>query len=385
MAVRRRTWRTKGGERREAWVVDYLDAQGDRHIETYARRADAQARHARVQVDIREGVHTPISQSPTVVEVSEAWLRSCTYRGLERTTLDTYRQHLNLHILPLLGSTRLAMLTVPMVREFMDRLHQAGRSHAMIRKIMIRLGSILADAQERGHVSQNVVRNLRASRRRGGEHQAEMRARGKLKVGVDIPAPDEIRAIVAALRGRWRPLLLTAIFCGLRASELRALRWSDVDLKRGELHVRQRADHYNVIGRPKSAAGERTIPVPPILLNTLREHRLASEHELVFANGRGNVENWGNIVNRGFHPAQITAGVTKNGKAKYTGLHALRHFYASWCINRRADGGLELPLKVVQARLGHASIAMTGDTYGHLFPRGDDGVELAAAERVFLT
>jgi integrase len=84
-------------------------------------------------------------------------------------------------------------------------------------------------------------------------------------------------------------------------------------------------------------------------------------------------------------PLQIAAGVvTKAGKAKYSGLHALRHFYASWCINRRVDGGLELPLKVVQARLGHGSIQMTADHYGHLFPRGDDGAELAAAERAFL-
>ena len=70
--------------------------------------------------------------------------------------------------------------------------------------------------------------------------------------------------------------------------------------------------------------------------------------------------------------------------AKYTGLHAFRHFYASWCINPRQDGGLELPPKVVQARLGHASIVMTLDTYGHLFPRGDDGAELAAAEKALL-
>jgi integrase len=55
--------------------------------------------------------------------------------------------------------------------------------------------------------------------------------------------------------------------------------------------------------------------------------------------------------------------------------HALRHFYASRCINRRADGGLELPAKVVQERLGHAPIVMTMDTYGHLFPRSDGGVE----------
>lgn len=48
------------------------------------------------------------------------------------------------------------------------------------------------------------------------------------------------------------------------------------------------------------------------------------------------------------------------------------------------DGGLELPLKLVQARLGHASIQMAADRDGHLFPRGDDGAELAAAEKAFL-
>ena len=68
------------------------------------------------------------------------------------------------------------------------------------------------------------------------------------------------------------------------------------------------------------------------------------------------------------------------GEPKYS-MHALRHFYASWCINRREDGGLELPPKTVQARLGHASIVMTLDIYGHLFPSGDDGTELAAAAR----
>jgi integrase len=188
--------------------------------------------------------------------------------------------------------------------------------------------------------------------------------------------------------GRFRALLLTAIFTGLRASELRGLRWQDVDLKRGELHVRQRADRYGAIGRPKSEAGERTVPLPPMVIAALREHRLASpngELGLAFPNVRGGVEHRNSIVKCGFHPAQIAAGVVdQHGGAKYKGLHSLRHFYASWCINRRADGGLELPLKVVQARLGHASIQMTADVYGHLFPRGDDGAELAAAEKAFL-
>jgi integrase len=71
-------------------------------------------------------------------------------------------------------------------------------------------------------------------------------------------------------------------------------------------------------------------------------------------------------------------------RAKYPGLHALRRFYASWCINRRVDGGLELPPKIVQERMGHSSITMTMDVYGHLFPSTDDADALAAAERELL-
>jgi integrase len=378
---------------REAWVVDYVDQGGDRHLKTFAKKRDADAHHAVVGVAVRAGTHTAESKSVTVAKAAELWLASCDAAGLERTTIDAYHQHVTLRIVPVLGALRLSQLTVPVVRGFEDRLAADGCSSVMVRKSRSVLGSLIADAQERGLVAQNVVRSLRTLRRRGQDARIERRRNGKLKVGIDIPSPGEMRAIVAALdkARRFRPLLLTAIFTGLRASELRGLRWADVDLKRGELHVRQRADRYSKIGRTKSEAGERTVPLPPLVVATLREHRLACPNGalgLAFPNSRGGIDHRSSIVDRGLRPAQIAAGVTKPGKngapvAKYPGLHALRHFYASWCINRRVDGGLELPLKVVQARLGHASIQMTADTYGHLFPRGDDGAELAAAERAF--
>jgi integrase len=386
VSVRKRAWKGRDGEPREAWVVDYVDQHGDRHIKTFARKRDADAHHAIVGAAVRVGTHTAESKSITVARAAELWLDSCDAAGLERTTIAGYRQHVALHIVPVLGALKLSQLTVPLVRGFEERLRKDGRSPAMVRKARRSLGTLLADAQERGLVGQNIVRSLRVSPR-SKDRRAERS--GKLKVGIDIPSPDEVRTIIRHLEGRWRPLLLTAIFSGLRASELRGLRWQDVDLKRGELHVRQRADRYGKIGQPKSEAGERTVPLPPMVIAALREHRLAcpsSARDLVFVNERGNIEHRNGIVKCGFQPAQMAAGVVNGeGKAKYPGLHSLRHFYASWCINRRVDGGLELPLKVVQARLGHASIQMTADTYGHLFPRGDDGAELAAAERAFLT
>ncbi len=82
-----------------------------------------------------------------------------------------------------------------------------------------------------------------------------------------------------------------------------------------------------------------------------------------------------NIVKRGLIPAGIEGTLLlKDGKPKYTGMHVFRHFYASWCIDRN------LPPKVVQERLGHSSITITYDRYGHLFPRGDDAKEIDAAE-----
>jgi integrase len=109
--------------------------------------------------------------------------------------------------------------------------------------------------------------------------------------------------------------------------------------------------------------------------------RKDSELLYVFPNGVGNIELLENIVNRGIKPLWIKAGVVDaDGRAKYTGLHRLRHFYASWCGARKADGGLEWPLPIVSKRMGHSSIALTADRYSHLFPRGDDSAELAAAE-----
>src|SRR5690606_20553202 len=133
--------------------------------------------------------------------------------GRERSTIDQYRQHLELHIAPFIGATRLNALTLPALRQFEERLLDEGRSPAMVRKVVVSLGSLIADAQERGLVARNVVREMRG-RRGSSDRRAEKRAKGRLRVGVDIPAPGEVKAIVGALRGRWRPVLLTAIFTG---------------------------------------------------------------------------------------------------------------------------------------------------------------------------
>src|SRR5262245_10868238 len=115
MSVRKRKWKTTTGEIKEAWIVDYFDQDGDRHIETFERKKDADARHDKVRLDVRHGTHTAVSKSETVAEAAEAWIKHVEAEGRERGTLAQYRQHLNLHIAPRIGRYKLAHLTPPKI------------------------------------------------------------------------------------------------------------------------------------------------------------------------------------------------------------------------------------------------------------------------------
>jgi integrase len=258
--------------------------------------------------------------------------------------------------LPYLGSTRLARLTVPAINGFRDHLLDDGRSPDMVRRVLGSLSALVGEAQSRGLVAVNNVRAITRGRRGTRTDKRPV-----------MPTRDELRAIIAATADQHRPLILTAIFAGLRSSELRGLTWDAVDLKLGEIHVRQRADRYNRLGPPKSKASMRTIPISPLLLNTLKAWRLASpksELDLVLPNGAGRIENHSNILWRVFWPIQIAGGVTvmRDGKpdAKYS-LHALRHACAALWIEQGFGP------KRIQTLMGHASVAMTFDRYGYLF------------------
>ena len=192
------------------------------------------------------------------------------------------------------------------------------------------------------------------------------------------------------MSGRWRPILLTLIFAGPRSSELRAIRWRDIDFKRGVLHVRQRVDQYMNFGPPKSATGERSNSAPADRGRGAQGVETGvSQWVARFGLSRrrtGTADRPSRILAvYGWQRAQVAAGVTRpNGRAKYPGLHAARHFYAAWLINSKKDGGLGLSAKAAQTRLGHASMRMTMDVYGHWFPNPEDGSELAEAERELL-
>jgi integrase len=189
MSIRKRTWKTAKGEAKEAWILDYVDQAGKRRLKTFKRKKEADAFETKAQFEITQGTHTPDSASVTVAEAAGKWLETCRARGLERSTIDAYEQHVRLHIKPYLGRLKLSQISAPGVREFEDRLRLDGRSPAMVRKILTSLGSLLSDAQERGLVSRNVARELGARRKKGVDRRADRRQKGRVKVGVEIRWP----------------------------------------------------------------------------------------------------------------------------------------------------------------------------------------------------
>src|SRR5262245_56398298 len=357
MAIRQRSWIWKGQERK-AWVLEYRDGGGTRRLKTFRTKLEAIDYGATAHVDIKHGTHVADADSLTVSQAGKLWLATGKENGLERSTRDRNGQHLDLHITPFIGSTKLNKLTVSAVRDFKTALLTKGRSPALTRMVISSLGALVGEAQERGLTMRNPVRALRPKRGKTPKcHKA------RLAVGVEIPTPAEIRVLLTKAQGRWLAFFSVAALTGLRSSELRGLRWSDVDLGAATITVRQRADAWGEIGSPKSDGGYRTIPLPRIVVKALREWKLAcpkGDAQLVFPNGKGQVESHQNIIQRAWHPLQVSAGMSvpkfdDKGKpivdddgqavmgAKYSGLHALRHFFCSWCAARLQDGGLGPP------------------------------------------
>ena len=396
-SIRKRTWTTQQGAEREAWIVDYFavdpaTGKNVRRQKSFATQKAAKAWSINAMHEVQQGTHTPVSISKTVSEAWELWIEDCGSgdKPLEAGTIEQRKQHLKWHVAPFIGQCKLAELTTPSVNNFVKQLREGGRSFAMRRKVLTNLKTMLTFAQGQGLVAQNVARGIRLK-------SDDRSAPAPLRAGVDFPTKAELNTLVDAAKGRWRPLIVTAIFTGMRASELRGLPWTDVDLEKGVIHVRQRADKRCKIGRVKSKAAKRDIPLAPIVVNALRQWKGEDEAEgvqvcpkgelgLVFPNGRGKVESLTNIYKRCWHPLQTKCELTadfsnKDAEGKPLlepryGFHMLRHAAASLFI-----AYLGWTPKRLQTVMRHSSIKVTFDTYGHLFENVEnDRADMAKIE-----
>src|SRR5260370_29354479 len=164
-SVRKRTWKV-GDMVKAAWVADYFDQAGKRRLKTFDPRKAADAWLVNARHEVSQGIHPPASDSITVTAAAALWLEQGENDGLERSTLEQYRQHVEYHIKPFIGAVKLAELSPGVVQAFRNDLLRGGRSRVMAKKVMGSLGAILANAMAAGKVARNIVREQSRETRR---------------------------------------------------------------------------------------------------------------------------------------------------------------------------------------------------------------------------
>lgn len=379
-AIRKRSWTTPTGQTKTAWLVDYKDQSGKRRAKQFRTKKEADEYAERSRNEVKQGIHTHDRDSITVEKAANLWIAAAEADDLERSTIKRYRELARLHIVPKFGDVKLSALTKAQVQDFRLELLQS-KSRSMAINVIRALAAILGNAQLIGAIAQNVASEVRVSKNKRIKRE---------KPQINPPDRDDLKKLIAAATEDERPLILTAILTGLRSSELRGLRWQDIDLTAATVTVRQRADQWGQIGPPKSDAGKRTIPIPPELVAELKRWKLRSPHSkqgLAFPSSTGTPQRHNNLLRRMYFPLQVRAGLKvphldkdgkprldKDSKPVFTGkygFHDLRHAAASGWIANKID------LKRLQVWIGHESIQLTLDTYGHLLKDAERDAELA--------
>jgi integrase len=365
-SIRKR--RLKSGE--IAWQVDYRDQGGKRRHKQFGTRREADSWMVQARAQVAAGTHVADSASATVRAAAEIWLNHLEQRRInglqmERASIAAYRSYLDNHVLVLemaLAALKLTRITRSTVNQYRDRLLANGRSVAMARKALKALRLLLAHALDNEMIGTNPAQGVR------------VHAAGRVKAKITIPGKPIVKAMIEQSPDDFRALVMVAALCGLRSSEIRGLRWRDVDFAESYIRVSQRADRYCEIGETKSEAGTRSVPIGPTVTTELKKWKLRcprSELDLVFPTGNGTVQNLENMRKLRYRPLCDRIGT----RARF---HDLRHFAVSLWIEQG------FPPKAIMEFAGHASITLTMDLYGHLFPSADHHAGMAEVERRLL-
>ena len=294
--------------------------------------------------------------SVTLREASDAWLAGARDGTIRTRSGNTYKPSairgyeaaLRLRVLPDFGGLRLSDLHRVDLQDLADRLLGEGVDPSTIRNTFMPVRAIFRRAVARGEVAINPTAGLELPAVRGRRDR--------------IAAPHEAEQLLTALAVEDRALWATAAYAGVRAGELQALRWNDINLASGILRVERAWDgKAGIFIEPKSRAGRRSIPIAAVLRDYLIEHKLRSpwSEGLVFGRSAEEPFNYWTTVTR-------AKRAWKDGGLTSIGLHECRHTYASLMIAAGVNA------KTLSTYMGHSSVSITLDRYGHLFPGNEE-------------
>ncbi len=343
--------------RGDRWQVLYRDPSGRQRSKTFDRLGDARRYAAGTDTDLARGDWLdPKLAATTFAQWAEVWSAGRVHlRESTRVRDESVMRHL---VLPYFGDRRLGQVLSADVQAFVAALRSDGKSPATIRKAYQLTAAVFSSAADSDLIGRTPCRGVKLP----PQTQSEMR----------FLSQAEVADLIGAIDVRFENLVLAAAYTGLRFGELAGLRVERLNLLARTVTVAETCSEVAgriVFGEPKTPASRRTITLPRFLVGSLAEHlagRPAHQSDLVFQAPDGGPLRRTTFRERFWLPA-VRASVGEPCR-----FHDLRHTHVALLI---AQG--EHP-KVIQQRLGHASIRTTLDTYGHLF----EGLDEAAAERL---
>ncbi|MEO8898462.1 MAG: site-specific integrase [Candidatus Dormibacter sp.] len=339
------------------WCAYLSLPQGGRRYLYGRTRADVQRKLATGHQTLAKGLSFA-PERQTVGDFLTGWLEG-QHQRLRPNTWKRYEEYVRIHTVPTLGRVKLAALSP----QHLDRLYAqriaAGLSPTTVHHIHAVLHKALEQAVRWNLVPRNVA-DLVDSPRSG---QKSMRAL----------SPEQTRTLLGgAADGPLEAILTLAVTTGMRKGELLGLRWSEVNLERGAVHVvgtmQRHPNGELVVSPPKTARSRRQVELTPVALDALRRHRarqvemrllLGPEWNaagLVFPSSLGKPQDGSHLLYGLFHPLLERLGLP------VIRFHDLRHTAATLLL------GQGIHPKIVSEMLGHSTIAITLDLYSHVTP-----------------
>jgi integrase len=343
------------------WQARWRDANGKQRAQRFATKAEALDHEAAMRLATD---HPTETSAASLSQLGDQWLAASI--NLVPGTLTTYRRDLDRYILPAFGNVDPAKLTPQMIRAWLaSELERLAPSS--VHRHYRTLRTLYGWAIRQGQLSVNPCDRVDPPR-----------------VAKKAPAfltSEQVERLADEVPDRYRALILVGAYGGLRWSEAIGLRRCDVDGPRLTITSQlQKIDDRWVRDDTKTAAGRRLVVLPTSIGEELAAHmeRFTGDHPeaLVFVNQHGNPLGK-SFRHNIWQPAAARSGLItatrRSGRVPSYGrgptFHDLRHTAVALAIQAGAHP------KAIQSRLGHASIGVTMNTYGHLI---DDGTELAA-------
>jgi integrase len=331
------------------WRARYRDGSGREYARHFPRKVDAQRWLNERTAALVAGTHVDPKTARTTVETwCETWLDG--YGTRRPSTVRQARVHLA-QIVAEFGSMQIGAVRPSHVRSWTAKLGDQGYAVSTVYALHSRLAQIFSDAVHDGIVPRSPCS------RRTSPPRAKQRPY--------VATTDQMWALHDAMPEHMRAAILLGAFAGLRVAEACGLRVADIDFLRGVITpaVQYPAEPL------KTEISRTAIPIPRSLSTALSVHvgRWRSEHVLIGEAGETGWQLGPWAVDRAVRSARdVVEGLPEGFR-----YHDLRHYFASLLIASGAN------IKVVQARLRHASATTTLDTYGHLWPDADEATRTA--------